>query len=67
LNELVDRGNSMIIIEHNMDIIKSSDWIIDLGLEGGDKGGNILFQGSPEEIIKIKNSYTGIFLKKLFD
>ena len=67
LNELVDRGNSMIIIEHNMDIIKSSDWIIDLGLEGGDKGGNILFQGSPEEIIKMKSSYTGKFLKKLFD
>tara|TARA_B100000700_G_scaffold319949_1_gene416258 strand:- start:2410 stop:5250 length:2841 start_codon:yes stop_codon:yes gene_type:complete len=67
LNELVDRGNSMIVIEHNMDVIKSSDWIIDLGLEGGDKGGNIIFAGAPEDIIKNKKSYTGKYLKKILN
>ena len=67
LNELVDRGNSMIIIEHNMDVIKASDWIIDLGLEGGDKGGSILFSGTPEEIIKNKTSHTGKYLKNVLE
>ena len=67
LNELVDRGNTIIIIEHNIDIIKSSDWIIDLGPEGGDKGGEILFTGTPEEIIKNKNSYTGNYLKQILE
>jgi len=65
LNKLVDKGNTVLVIEHNLDIIKSVDHIIDLGPEGGDKGGEIVAQGTPEEIIKIKNSYTGQFLKKI--
>ncbi|MCK9498329.1 MAG: excinuclease ABC subunit UvrA [Bacteroidales bacterium] len=64
LNSLVDRGNSMIIIEHNLDIIKSADWIIDMGPEGGERGGTVVAQGKPEEIIKNKNSYTAKYLKK---
>lgn len=63
LNKLVDGGNTVIVIEHNMDIIKISDYIIDLGPEGGDGGGKIIGAGTPEEISKIKNSYTGKFLK----
>ena len=63
LHELVDQGNSMIVIEHNLDVIKTADWIIDLGPEGGDKGGEIIAEGTPEEIIKIARSYTGKFLK----
>jgi len=64
LQSLVDRGNSVIVIEHNMDIIKVADWIIDLGPEGGDRGGNIVFEGKPEDLLKNSKSYTGIFLKK---
>ena len=64
LNSLVDKGNSMIIIEHNMDVIKCADWIIDMGPEGGEKGGTVLCYGTPEEIAKHKESYTGQFLKK---
>ena len=64
LNTLVDQGNTVVVIEHNLDIIKSSDWIIDLGPEGGENGGNIIAEGVPEEIINNKNSYTGEFLKK---
>jgi excinuclease ABC subunit A len=63
VNKLVDRGNSVLVIEHNMDVIKVADHIIDLGPEGGDGGGKILFEGSPEDLIKCKNSYTGDFLK----
>lgn len=63
INKLVDRGNSVIIIEHNMDIIKSADWIIDLGPEGGSEGGKIMFEGTPEKLVKQKNNYTGKFLK----
>ena len=65
LNQLVDKGNSMIIVEHNLDVIKCADWIIDLGPEGGEKGGNIVCQGKPEHIIKVSNSYTAEFLKKV--
>ena len=65
LNSLVDKGNTVIVIEHNLDVIKSSDWIIDLGPEGGDKGGYIVEQNTPEKIIKSKNSYTGKFLKNI--
>ena len=64
LNRLIDRGNTVLIIEHNMDVIKCADHIIDLGPEGGDKGGYVIAEGTPEKIIKKKNSYTGIFLKK---
>ena len=58
-NALISRGHSIIIIEHNIEIIKSADWIIDLGPEGGDKGGELIFSGLPEQLIKIKDSYTG--------
>lgn len=63
LNKLVERGNTVIVIEHNMDVIKMADYIIDIGREGGREGGNIVFAGSPEELIKCKESYTGLFLK----
>lgn len=67
LNKLVDRGNSMIVIEHNLDIIKSADWIIDLGLEGGKAGGYLVAEASPEKIIKNKKSYTAKYLKKILE
>lgn len=63
-NALIEQGHSVLIIEHNPEIIKSADWIIDLGPEGGENGGNIVFEGTPEEIIKCKNSYTGKYLKE---
>ncbi|MDC0989551.1 excinuclease ABC subunit UvrA [Rhodospirillales bacterium] len=62
LQKLVDQGNTIIVIEHNLDIIKTSDWVIDLGPEGGDRGGFLVAAGSPEDIIKIKTSYTGKYL-----
>ncbi|MFQ5582880.1 MAG: hypothetical protein ACE5GL_00405, partial [Calditrichia bacterium] len=62
LNELVDRGNTVIVIEHNMDVIKTADWIIDLGPQGGDKGGRIVVAGTPEKVAATANSYTGQFL-----
>ena len=61
---LIDKGHSIICIEHNLDVIKCADWIIDLGPEGGDKGGKVLFNGIPENIINEKKSYTGQFLKE---
>lgn len=64
LNKLVDRGNTVLVIEHNMDVIKVADHIIDLGPEGGDEGGKILFEGTPEELIKVKESHTAKFLKE---
>jgi excinuclease ABC subunit A len=64
LNKLVDRGNTVIIIEHNMDVIKTADWVIDLGPEGGDQGGKIVVTGTPEEIVGYKTSYTGQYLLK---
>jgi excinuclease ABC subunit A len=63
LNKLVDKGNTVLIIEHNLDVIKVADNIIDLGPEGGDEGGTVVATGSPEEVIKIKKSYTGSYLK----
>ena len=65
LNRLVDKGNSIYVIEHNLDVIKSCDHVIDLGPEGGDGGGEIVATGTPEEIVKIKKSYTGKFLKDM--
>ncbi len=65
LNRLVDKENSVLIVEHNLDVIKSADWVIDLGPEGGEKGGYIVAEGTPLEIIKAKNSYTGKYLKSL--
>ncbi|MDJ0694017.1 excinuclease ABC subunit UvrA [Mastigocoleus sp. MO_188.B34] len=63
INKLVDTGNTVVVIEHNLDVIKSADWIIDLGPEGGSKGGTIIAQGTPEAITKIDKSYTGEYLK----
>lgn len=65
LNKLVDKGNTIIVIEHNLDVIKTADYLIDLGPEGGDGGGTIIGTGTPEDLIQIKQSYTGQFLKKL--
>jgi excinuclease ABC subunit A len=65
LNSLVDRGNTVLVIEHNLDVIKSADHIIDMGPEGGDKGGEIIATGTPEEVAKVVKSYTGQYLKKV--
>ena len=65
LQQLVDKGNSVIVIEHNLDLIKTADHIIDLGPEGGDGGGEIIAEGTPEKVAKCEASYTGMFLKKL--
>ena len=65
LQRLVERGNTVLVIEHNLDVIKTADWIIDLGPEGGDDGGTVLATGTPEEIASVKTSYTGSFLKQI--
>ena len=65
LNKLVDKGNTVVVIEHNLDMIKTADWIIDLGPEGGNKGGELVAAGTPEDVVKIKASYTGQYLKKI--
>ncbi|MCX8175543.1 MAG: excinuclease ABC subunit UvrA, partial [Candidatus Micrarchaeota archaeon] len=65
LQRLVDRGNTVLVIEHNLDVIKTADWIIDLGPEGGEEGGQIVAVGTPEEIAKNRDSYTGDYLKKV--
>ncbi len=65
LNRLADVGNTIIVIEHNMDVIKSADYIIDLGPEGGDKGGHVVGCGTPEEIAQLPASHTGRFLRKV--
>ena len=64
LKILVSRGNTVLVIEHNLDIIKNADWVIDLGPDGGDKGGEIVAEGTPRDIANAKKSYTGQFLKK---
>jgi len=63
LHELVESGNTMVVIEHNLEVIKTADWIIDLGPEGGDGGGEIVAAGTPEDVVREKRSYTGAFLK----
>ncbi|HTX72780.1 MAG TPA: excinuclease ABC subunit UvrA, partial [Rectinemataceae bacterium] len=63
IGRLVDTGNSVVMIEHNLDVIKLADWIIDLGPEGGNRGGEIIAQGSPESIVKVKSSHTARYLK----
>ena len=63
LHELVEQGNTVVVIEHNLEVIKTADWIIDLGPEGGDGGGEIVAVGTPEQVAKEKRSYTGAFLK----
>ena len=67
LHRLVDKGNSVIVIEHNLDVIKTADWIIDLGPEGGEEGGMVVAQGTPEEVIDVPASYTGQFLRKVLE
>ena len=66
LFELVERGNTVIVIEHNLDVIKSADHIIDLGPEGGDKGGRVIVTGTPEEIMSAPESYTGLFSRNIW-
>ena len=65
LQTFVNKGNTVIVIEHNMEVIKTADWIVDMGPDGGDSGGQIIFQGTPENLAKINNSYTGQFLNKI--
>lgn len=67
LHRLRDAGNTIVIIEHNLDVVKTADWIIDLGPEGGIKGGRVIATGTPEDVVKVKQSYTGQFLKKLLE
>jgi len=64
LNKLVDKGNTVIVVEHNMEIIKCADWVIDMGPEGGDRGGEIVAEGTPEQVAKVKKSHTGQFLRE---
>jgi len=65
-NRLIDNGHSIVVIEHNAEVIKCADWIIDLGPEGGENGGNIVFAGTPEDLLLCEESYTGRFLKRSF-
>jgi excinuclease ABC subunit A len=65
LSRLVDQGNTVLVIEHNLEVIKTADWIIDLGPEGGDGGGQVVAEGTPEAVAKVKASYTGRFLQPL--
>ena len=65
LHTFVNKGNTVIVIEHNLDVIKTADWIIDMGPEGGVKGGKIIAEGAPEDLSLVKDSYTGEFLKKI--
>ena len=65
LNRIVDNGDTVVVIEHNLDVIKVADHIIDLGPEGGDEGGTIVCEGTPEKVAKCKESYTGQYLKKV--
>ena len=64
LNRLVDGGNSVVVIEHNLDVIKTADWIVDLGPEGGVRGGRLLVEGTPEDVATYPHSYTGHYLRK---
>jgi excinuclease ABC subunit A len=65
VQRLVDGGNTMIVIEHNLDVIKQADWIVDLGPEGGEAGGEIVAEGTPEEVAQVEESWTGRFLRQV--
>jgi excinuclease ABC subunit A len=67
LHRLVDQGNTVVVIEHNLDVIKAADWLVDLGPEGGDGGGWLVAEGTPEEVSRVRKSYTGQYLKRMFD
>ncbi|MBO6283180.1 MAG: excinuclease ABC subunit A, partial [Pseudobutyrivibrio sp.] len=64
MRKLSDSGNTVVVIEHNLDVIKCADYIIDMGPDGGDRGGTVIAKGTPEEIVKVKKSYTGQYLKE---
>ncbi|HEX9858006.1 MAG TPA: hypothetical protein VGA75_06585, partial [Paracoccaceae bacterium] len=65
LHELVDQGNTVVVIEHNLDVVKTADWIIDIGPEGGDGGGEIVAVGTPEQVAQVERSHTGRYLKEM--
>lgn len=65
INRLVEAKNTVIVIEHNLDVIKHADWVIDLGPEGGKKGGEVIAEGAPEDVVKVERSYTGKYLREL--
>jgi excinuclease ABC subunit A len=65
LHRLVDKGNSVVVIEHNLDVIKTADWIVDLGPEGGERGGKVVAEGTPEEVAAVEGSHTGHFLRRV--
>ena len=65
LNGLTDKGNTVLVIEHNLDVIKCADWIIDMGPEGGSRGGMVIAEGTPEQVAKNKASFTGLFLAEM--
>jgi len=65
LNQLVDKGNTVLIIEHNLDVIKCADWVVDLGPGGGKQGGELVAEGTPKDVAKVKRSYTGQYLKEI--
>ncbi len=67
LHELVEQGNTVVVIEHNLDVIKTADWIIDIGPEGGDGGGEIVATGTPEDVAKVERSHTGRYLKDMLN
>jgi excinuclease ABC subunit A len=67
LHRLVDQGNTVVVIEHNLDVIKAADWILDLGPEGGDSGGWVIAQGTPEQVSRVHKSYTGQYLQKMLE
>jgi excinuclease ABC subunit A len=67
LHALVDQGNTVVVIEHNLDVIKTADWVLDLGPEGGVKGGEIVAEGTPEKVAKTKGSFTGQYLAPLLE
>jgi len=67
LHSLVDQGNTVVVIEHNLDVVKTADWVIDIGPEGGDGGGEIVATGTPEDVVKVEGSHTGRYLKDLLN
>ncbi len=67
MHRLVDRGNTVLVIEHNLDVIKTADWIVDLGPDGGSRGGTIVASGTPEDVVKVAASYTGSYLKPMLE
>ena len=67
LDRLAEAGNTLVVIEHNLDVIKTADYVIDMGPEGGDRGGTVIAEGTPEEVARCEHSYTGMFLKKVLN